>query len=96
MVTNILVSGSTNSVPINKIFTDSRTSPTRFILEWASVPGKTYTVIYSDNVGTPSWFVATPPVTATANVTQWYDDGPPKTMSPPLSASSRFYRVIQN
>ena len=43
-----------------------------------------------------TWKVATPSVTANANVTQWYDDGPPKTDSKPLSVNSRFYRVIQN
>jgi hypothetical protein len=40
------------------------------------------------------WNVATPSITASANVTQWYDDGPPKTDSNPLSQSSRFYRVF--
>ena len=90
------MSGFTNSVPINKIFTDTRTSPTRFIIEWTSIPGKTYTILYSDTVNATNWFVGTPSATATANVTQWYDDGPPKTMSAPLSVGSRFYRVIQN
>ena len=79
-----------------KFFTDTRTSPTRYILEWPSIPGKTYTVLYSPTLDATNWFVGTPSVTATANVTQWYDDGPPKTMSPPLSARARFYRVIQN
>ena len=32
--------------------------------------------------------------TANATRTQWYDDGPPKTESKPLSATNRFYRVI--
>jgi len=40
--------------------------------------------------------VATPSVTANANVTQWYDDGPPKTDSKPTAINPRFYRVIQN
>ena len=93
---NIPMSGITNSVPINKLFTDTRTSPTRFIIEWQSFPGKTYTVLYSPTLNATNWFVGTPTVTATANVTQWYDDGPPKTISAPLSAGSRFYRVIKN
>ena len=66
------------------------------VLQWASVIGKTYTVIYSDTLNATNWYVATPSITATANVTQWYDDGPPKTMSPPASATARFYRVIKN
>jgi hypothetical protein len=93
---NLPMSGITNAVPINKIFTDTRTSPARFIIEWQSIPGKTYTVFYSPTVNATNWFVGTPTVTATANVTQWYDDGPPKTISAPLSAGSRFYRVIKN
>jgi len=41
-----------------------------------------------------NWKTATPSVTASANRTQWYDDGPPKTDSKPMSSSSRYYRVI--
>jgi uncharacterized repeat protein (TIGR01451 family) len=88
----------TNFVGISNVFTDTRTSPARFVIQWNSIPGKTYTILYANAVNTPAtnWFVATPSVTATANVTQWYDDGPPKTMSLPLSVNSRFYRIIQN
>ena len=86
--------GTNGSVAINKIFTDTRTNGTRFVIEFVSVPGKTYTVIYSSDLST--WKVATPSVTANANVTQWYDDGPPKTESLPMSVTNRFYRVIKN
>ena len=81
-------------VLIDHTFMDLRlaNSP-RFVIEWASVPGKTYTIIYSDT-GSAPWFVATPSVTANANRTQWYDDGPPKTASNPMAIPSRFYRVI--
>ena len=72
----------------------TRTNGTRFVIEFASVPGKVYTIIYSSDMVT--WKVATPSVTANANVTQWYDDGPPKTESQPISVGTRFYRVIQN
>ncbi|MEY4916789.1 MAG: hypothetical protein RL616_702, partial [Verrucomicrobiota bacterium] len=86
--------GTNGSVNVEKIFTDVRTNGTRFVIEFASVPGKTYTIIYSGDLQT--WKVATPSVTANANVTQWYDDGPPKTESLPTSVTSRFYRVIKN
>jgi uncharacterized repeat protein (TIGR01451 family) len=92
----LTMSGFTNSVAVNKVFTDTRTSPARLVIEWTSVIGKTYTVIYADNPAATNWNVATPSITATANVTQWYDDGPPKTVSAPLSVGSRFYRVIKN
>jgi uncharacterized repeat protein (TIGR01451 family) len=88
--------GGTNGVAIIREFMDTRIpGDTRFVIEFTSVPGKTYTVIYSDNHGA-TWLAATPSVTANANITQWYDDGPPKTVSKPESVSSRVYRVIQN
>jgi len=93
--TNSAAAG-TNYVAISKIFTDTRTGAPRFILEWNSIPGKTYTILYANVVNPTNWFVGTPSVTATANITQWYDTGPPATMSPPLSVNSRFYRIIQN
>jgi VCBS repeat-containing protein len=80
-------------VPIDKSFVDARTpgSP-RFVIEFASIPGRTYTVLYSDDL--IGWKAATPSIVANANRTQWYDDGPPKTESKPLSNASRFYRVL--
>ncbi len=66
--------------------------------------GKTYTVIYADlgpgnimpNVAQPAfmWKVAQPSFKATASITSWYDDGPPKTDVP--NETGRAYRVIQN
>ena len=85
---------STNSVVIRRIFLDTRIAgDPRIVIEFPTTPGKTYTIIYSDNNQT-SWQVATPSITANAVSTQWYDDGPPKTVSKPLSMVSRFYRVI--
>ncbi len=87
--------GGTNGVMITTNFMDTRIADdTRFVIEFKTVPGKTYTVIYSDDMVT--WKVATPSLTANANVMQWYDDGPPKTASKPASVGNRFYRVIQN
>jgi len=80
-------------VVIDRWFEDLRIpDEPRFVIEWASIPGRTYTVIYSDDLVT--WLVATPSVTANANRTQWYDDGPPKTRSKPLAMEPRFYQVI--
>ena len=89
----------TNSGPgvmIDREFMDMRFTPARFVIEWTSVPGTTYTIIYSDVGPTGPWLVATPTITANANRVQWYDDGPPKTASQPASVSSRYYRVIAN
>jgi hypothetical protein len=78
---------------INNLFFDSRsTSGNRFVIQFNSVPGRTYTIEYSDDLVT--WNIAVPSIVASANVTQWYDDGPPKTLSKPGSVPSRFYRVF--
>jgi hypothetical protein len=83
-------------VLIDRWFTDNRFSIARYVLEWASLPGRTYTVIYSDD-NMATWRAATPTVTAVNNRTQWYDDGPPKTVSEPLGiGGGRYYRIILN
>jgi VCBS repeat-containing protein len=85
---------SAGAVAISRAFIDSRIiGNTRFVLEFATIPGRTYTIIYSDD-NMATWNAATPSVTANANRTQWYDDGPPKTRTRPLSNTSRLYRVI--
>ena len=90
IVTGTGVSGYT---PI----TDYRYENNRFLIEFNSIPGRTYTIYYGDSL-TPNTItnIAVPSIVASANVTQWYDDGPPKTISVPASATSRFYEVIQN
>jgi hypothetical protein len=84
---------SASGVAVSRSFMDLRIAgEPRFVIEFDSIPGRTYTVIYSQD--TLHWKAATPSVTANATHTQWYDDGPPKTESKPLSATNRFYRVI--
>jgi hypothetical protein len=63
------------------------------VIEFASVPGKSYVVEYSANMLT--WTPAVPPVIAAGTRVQWTDAGPPKTDSPPGGAGQRFYRVVQ-
>ena len=93
----VLPTASTNSgagVAIDRAFVDSRIpGEPRNVIEFTSIPGRSYTIIYSDD-GMATWRAATPSITANANRTQWYDDGPPKTATEPSSTSSRFYRVI--
>jgi hypothetical protein len=79
---------------IDRSFIDSRiVDEPRYVIEFVSIPGRVYTVIYS-NDGMNTWNAATPSILAGANRTQWYDDGPPKTVSKPSAIGSRFYRVI--
>jgi hypothetical protein len=91
------VNGATaeGGVEIDRWFLDERFAEPRFVIEWTSVPGRTYTIIYSDTGITGPWHIATPTVKAASNRVQWYDDGPPKTISQPSSVSSRYYRVIE-
>ena len=66
------------------------------LIEFPSLPGLSYTVLYSTNPGFTNELAAQPPIVAPADRVQWIDDGPPKTVSRPASVSARFYRVIQN
>jgi len=65
----------------------------RVVVEFATIPGRSYTVIYRDP-GSPHWLAAMPPIIASATVTQWFDDGPPETTSRPGPIGSRDYRVL--
>jgi hypothetical protein len=66
------------------------------LIEFSSIPGRTYTIYYSSNMNFEEALMAQPPVVAPANQTQWIDDGPPKTISAPPDSPSRFYRVYLN
>ncbi len=66
------------------------------MIEFESVPGRSYTVLYSDNSSFTNALAAQPAVVAPADRVQWIDNGPPKTASHPLNSSSRFYRVLLN
>lgn len=66
------------------------------LIEFPSLPGRSYTVLYSTNPGFTNELAAQPSIIAPADRVQWIDDGPPKTVSRPASVSERFYRVIQN
>ena len=74
-------------------FMDTNSTPNRYVLEFNSIPGKTYTIYYSSDL--ISWTAAVPTITAVASYTIWYDDGPPKTISLPVS-TNRFYQILQN
>jgi uncharacterized repeat protein (TIGR01451 family) len=65
-----------------------------WLVEFQSILGRSYTIQYSgDGVNFTN---AQPSIIAPADRVQWIDDGPPKTISPPASAPSRFYRVLLN
>ena len=62
------------------------------LLEFTSIVGDTYTIQFSENG--EDWIDVVPDVIAGANVTQWVDNGPPKTSSHPRTTKNRFYRVV--
>ena len=66
------------------------------LIEWPSTLGRTYTVVYSDNVSFSNAMIAPPSIVAPANDMEWIDYGPPTTVSAPTNAGVRFYRVLQN
>jgi hypothetical protein len=66
------------------------------LIQFPATLGKTYTVVYSDNVLFSNAMIAPPSFTATENPVQWIDYGPPATISAPANTSNRFYRVILN
>jgi uncharacterized repeat protein (TIGR01451 family) len=90
---NASLSSTNRSAPVSRVFADQRNDGMRFVIEFVSVPGKSYAVIYSSDLVT--WKVATPSIKAASTTTQWYDDGPPKTESKPGSVTARNYRVIK-
>lgn len=65
------------------------------LLEFESIPGAQYQVLYAQELGSNSFMGSLPEVKAGANRTQWTDYGPPRTASKPGGAPARFYRVIR-
>jgi uncharacterized repeat protein (TIGR01451 family) len=66
------------------------------LLEFPATNGRSYTVVYSDNVLFSNAMIALPVVVAPASRVQWLDYGPPATLSAPTNSSRRFYRVYLN
>ncbi|MEI9864006.1 MAG: DUF11 domain-containing protein [Limisphaerales bacterium] len=66
------------------------------LIEFPTVLGKTYTIVYGDSASFSNTAIAPPAIVAPANQTQWIDYGPPTTTSAPTNSSARFYRVFQN
>jgi len=62
------------------------------LIEFTAIPGRTYTVQYSDDQ-LKTWQTAVPSLTAAGNRVQWIDNGPPKTTPHPGTLKSRLYRV---
>lgn len=65
------------------------------LIEFTAEAGKSYFVIYSDDVTFANSSRALPAIGATANRVQWIDAGPPKTSRHPTETAQKFYKVIE-
>jgi hypothetical protein len=91
-VTGPVIGVATNN--IQNFTIDNRNPDLRSLIQFVSIPGRTYTIEYSPNMAT--WYIAVPSIVASSTSTAWYDDGPPKTLSKPFTVTTptRFYRVF--
>jgi uncharacterized repeat protein (TIGR01451 family) len=66
----------------------------RFLIQFPSISGRTYTIEYSPDL--VNWYIAKPSIVAVSTATLWYDDGPPETLSRPftLVVPQRYYRIF--
>ncbi len=79
----------TTLVPTKRL---STASDGRMLVSFDSVPGQLYYIEYSDDLVV--WKPSYPPVTALGVVSQWVDNGWPKTENHPASVKKRFYHVL--
>ncbi|MDB6037878.1 MAG: hypothetical protein JWM99_1719, partial [Verrucomicrobiales bacterium] len=71
-------------------------SSNSFLVEFSTVLGMHYYLQYADTpAGLATGQIVFPPTVGTGSRIQWIDNGPPKTVSPPLNGS-RFYRVLSD
>ena len=73
---------TTNGTPVTK----KMMTTNGILIEFAATIGKTYTIIYTDNLGLTNWADGATIHRMLANRVQWLDNGPPKTISPPTNA----------
>jgi len=65
-----------------------------FVIEFPTQLDRYYFVQYDSNSTFTNPRTAFPAILGTGSRVQWTDDGPPKTISPPINGS-RFYRVLE-
>jgi len=58
-------------------------------LNWTSLPGQVYRVLFKDNLADPSWTDLSGPITTGSTMTSWTD-----MLSPTIP--QRFYRIVQS
>lgn len=95
-VTQLLSFSTTNTATTTtNIFTWVTATPSGPLVQFPATVGNRYTIVYSDNPQfTNNVFRAQPSFIAPGNIVQWYDTGPPKTLSTD-GTTARFYRVLE-
>ena len=73
-----------------------RQSNGNIMIEFPSVAGTNYTIVYADNVLFSNAMMILPSIKAPANWVQWVDYGPPATATHPTNTTQRYYRVFLN
>lgn len=87
---------SASGIDVTNITKKAITPSGGFLIEFQSIPNRTYTIFYSSELTFSNAFMAQPSITAPADRVQWIDDGPPKTIRHPSSDPTRYYRVLLN
>ena len=90
------VNVSVGSAPAPNITLLTNLGAYGMLVEFEAVLGANYTVFYSDNMSFSNAMAAQPAVVAPGSRVQWIDNGPPKTISHPVTNAMRFYRVQRN
>ena len=66
------------------------------LIQFPSIAGTNYTIVYADNVQFSNAMMVLPSIKAPANWVQWVDYGPPATAAHPTNTTQRYYRVFLN
>ncbi len=82
--------GSPGAIAIDRV---TMLQPGALLIEFPTLPGALYQVQYSADG--KAWTGSPLRIRAGGNRLQWIDRGPPGTISPPMSGTTRFYRVRQ-
>jgi uncharacterized repeat protein (TIGR01451 family) len=96
VATGVTFTSPTVPTSSSPIITSMQLTAGGFLIEFQSIPGRSYTILYANDMSFTNALAAQPAIVAPADRVQWIDSGPPKTISTPANAGSRFYRVLLN
>ena len=84
---------SVTNIPYTRIVWLTNNLP---LIEFPAVLGRTYTIVYSDNLLFSNAMIAPPAIVAPGSQVHWIDYGPPTTVSVPPGSGPRFYKIYLN